>query len=249
MKSFASLCSNPLVFEPIGSMNSVFYDPANCQARCFLPFIQKCLLSELEVPWESMLSLQGLHKPLTFGWFWLLNPFTIPCRIDDKGEVLSIKFDPHCSILSLQRKRNSVEFINFSNGRPEDLAYSRNSKKSASIIIGFVWSGDSEIIFVTNEGFELYQVNRELRTTKALKQGFVQTNWYNWDPLTKTLLLSTGELGNRLYVTCFENGTVTKLPSFEVPEDEVLPLNHGPSSNTSGETKKLQQKDCLLANL
>nr|CDS27918.1 Colon cancer associated Mic1 [Hymenolepis microstoma] len=177
------------------------------------------------------------------------SPQTSNFRIDDKGEVLSIKFDPNFSILSLQRKRNCVEFINFSNGRPEDLAYSRSSKKSASIIIGFVWSSDSEIIFVTNEGFELYQVNRELRTTKALKHGSVQTNWYNWDPLSKTLLLSTGELGNRLYVTCFENGTVVKLPSFEVPEEEILPLSHGPSSNTTGETKKLQQKDCLLANL
>ncbi|VDL17541.1 unnamed protein product [Hymenolepis diminuta] len=207
-------------------MNSVFYDPANCQ------------VFTLRARGAMGVSVKSLESPQSSNF-----------RIDDKGEVLSVKFDPHCSVLTLQRKRNSVDFVNFSNGRPEDSEYSQSCKKSASTIIGFVWSSDSEIIFVTNEGFELYQINRETRTTKALKHGSVQTNWYTWDPLNKILLLSTGELGNRLHVTCFENGTVTKLSSFEVPQEEILPLNPGSPSNTAEERRKLQQKNCLLANL
>ncbi|KAM3183766.1 hypothetical protein ACTXT7_009727 [Hymenolepis weldensis] len=207
-------------------MNSVFYDPANCQ------------VFTLRARGAMGVNVKSLESPQSSNF-----------RIDDKGEVLSVKFDPHCSVLSLQRKRNSVDFVNFSNGRPEDSEYSQSCKKSASTIIGFVWSSDSEIIFVTNEGFELYQINREIRSTKALKHGSVQTNWYTWDPLNKILLLSTGELGNRLHVTCFENGTVTKLSSFEVPQEDILPLNPGSSSNTAEEMRKLQQKNCLLANL
>ncbi|KAM7542485.1 hypothetical protein Aperf_G00000018609 [Anoplocephala perfoliata] len=226
MTSFASLCPNPLVFEPIGSMNSVFYDPANCQ------------VFTLRARGAMGVNVKSLESPQTSNF-----------RIDDKGEVLSIKFNPNCTVLSLQRMRNSVDFINFSNGRPDDAEYSQSCKKTASYIIGFVWSNDSDIIFVTNEGFELYQINRDCRTARALKTGSVQTNWYNWDPLNKILLLSTGGLGNRLHVTSFENGIITKLSSFEVPEEEILPSNIAPSSCKTNGMKKLQQKNCLLAHL
>ncbi|VDM35209.1 unnamed protein product [Hydatigera taeniaeformis] len=173
MISFASLSSEPLVFEPISSVSSVYYDPANGQVM-----------------------------------------------ICDKGEVLSIKFDPSCTVLSLQRKRNCVDFINFENSRPEDNEYSQTCRILP----------DSHFV-------------------RALKHGIVQTNWYAWDPLNKILLLSTGDLGNRFHVTSFANGSVTKCSSFEVPEAEILSPSSASPSTVSDDLKKLQQKNCLLANL
>ncbi|KAL5966582.1 Regulator of MON1-CCZ1 complex [Taenia solium] len=166
-------------------------------------------------------------------------------RICDEGEILSIKFDPNCTVLSLQRKRNCVDFINFENGRPEDIEYSQTCRRTTSNVIGFTWSSENEIIFVTNEGFELYQILRNSHLVRALKHGFVQTNWYAWDPFNKILLLSTGDLGNRLH------GFVTKCSSFEVPEEEILspPSASTSTSMASDDSKKLQQKNCLLANL
>ncbi|EUB58600.1 hypothetical protein EGR_06587 [Echinococcus granulosus] len=178
MISFASLSPNPLVFEPISSMNSVYYDPANGQ------------VFTLRARGAMGVNVKSLESRKTSNF-----------RICDKGEVLSIKFDPNCTVLSLQRKRNCVDFINFENGRPEDIEYSQTCKKTASSIIGFIWSSDNEIIFVTNEGFELYQ------------------------------------------------GFVTKCSSFEVPEEEILSPSSTSTSAASDDLKKLQQKNCLLANL
>ncbi|CDS37789.1 Colon cancer associated Mic1 [Echinococcus multilocularis] len=226
MISFASLSPNPLVFEPISSMNSVYYDPANGQ------------VFTLRARGAMGVNVKSLESRKTSNF-----------RICDKGEVLSIKFDPNCTVLSLQRKRNCVDFINFENGRPEDIEYSQTCKKTASSIIGFIWSSDNEIIFVTNEGFELYQVLPDSHLVRALKHGSVQTNWYAWDPLNKILLLSTGDLGNRIHVTSFANGFVTKCSSFEVPEEEILSPSSTSTSAASDDLKKLQQKNCLLANL
>ncbi|KAL5107871.1 Regulator of MON1-CCZ1 complex [Taenia crassiceps] len=226
MISFASLSSDPLVFEPISSVNNVYYDPANGQ------------VFTLRAKGAMGVNVKSLESRQTSNF-----------RICDKGEVLSIKFDPNCAVLSLQRKRNCVDFINFENGRAEDIEYSQTCRKTTSSVIGFTWSSENEIIFVTNEGFELYQVLRDSHLVRALKHGFVQTNWYAWDPLNKILLLSTGDFGNRLHVTSFANGFVTKCSSFEVPEEEILPPSSASTPMASDESKKLQQKNCLLANL
>ncbi|VDK20631.1 unnamed protein product [Taenia asiatica] len=193
MISFASLSSNPLVFEPISSVNSVYYDPANGQ------------VFTLRARGAMGVNVKSLESGQTSNF-----------RICDKGEILSIKFDPNCTVLSLQRKRNCVDFINFENGRPEDIEYSQTCR-----------------------------ILRNSHLVRALKHGFVQTNWYAWDPLNKILLLSTGDLGNRLH------GFVTKCSSFEVPEEEILspPSASTSTSMASNDSKKLQQKNCLLANL
>uniref|UniRef100_A0A5K3FEN3 Mic1 domain-containing protein n=1 Tax=Mesocestoides corti TaxID=53468 RepID=A0A5K3FEN3_MESCO len=142
----------------------------------------------------------------------------------------------------MQRKQNSVDFLNFENGRPDNVEYSQACKNSASQLSGFVWSKENEIIFVTNEGFEVYQIYPQDHHICMLKRGTVPTNWYTWDPLNKILLLSSGDLGNRLHVISFE-GSVTKLAGFDVKEEDIIP------SASQPENKQLQQKNCFLANL
>ena len=39
-------------------------------------------------------------------------------RLEERGDVLSIKFSPASDVLALQRSPNGVEFINFTNGQP-----------------------------------------------------------------------------------------------------------------------------------
>ncbi|VDN14853.1 unnamed protein product [Dibothriocephalus latus] len=78
-------------------------------------------------------------------------------RIQDRGDVLCIKFDPTCTILSLQRKHNSVEFINFDGGCADSTEYSQTCKNSSQLL-GFVWTRERELVYVTADGFELYQV-------------------------------------------------------------------------------------------
>lgn len=39
-------------------------------------------------------------------------------RLENKSEILSIKFSPDYQILSVQRSSNTIDFINFTNGLP-----------------------------------------------------------------------------------------------------------------------------------
>uniref|UniRef100_A0A0X3P1M3 Uncharacterized protein C18orf8 homolog n=1 Tax=Schistocephalus solidus TaxID=70667 RepID=A0A0X3P1M3_SCHSO len=179
MDNFAYLSQNPMVFEPISSLNSVFFDPANNQvftlrARGALGVNVKTL---------------GTTQSMNF-------------RIQDHGDVLCIKFDPTCTILSLQRKNNSVDFINFDGGCADNTEYSQTCKNSSQLL-GFVWTRDHELVCVTADGFELYQVNPTKRLASLLKQGAVQTNWYTWDPLNAILLLSSGSLATKFHVISF----------------------------------------------
>uniref|UniRef100_A0A0X3NTV2 Uncharacterized protein C18orf8 n=1 Tax=Schistocephalus solidus TaxID=70667 RepID=A0A0X3NTV2_SCHSO len=212
MDNFAYLSQNPMVFEPISSLNSVFFDPANNQvftlrARGALGVNVKTL---------------GTTQSMNF-------------RIQDHGDVLCIKFDPTCTILSLQRKNNSVDFINFDGGCADNTEYSQTCKNSSQLL-GFVWTRDHELVCVTADGFELYQVNPTKRLASLLKQGAVQTNWYTWDPLNAILLLSSGSLATKFHVISFpRSSVVSKLGSFEIQFQDSAPV--------------LPQKNCLLSNL
>ncbi|VDL90830.1 unnamed protein product [Schistocephalus solidus] len=132
MDNFAYLSQNPMVFEPISSLNSVFFDPANNQVSF-----------HFESPWCT----------------W--------CKCEDFGNYTVYEFS------------------------------------NSSQLLGFVWTRDHELVCVTADGFELYQVNPTKRLASLLKQGAVQTNWYTWDPLNAILLLSSGSLATKFHVISF----------------------------------------------
>lgn len=80
--------------------------------------------------------------------------------MDDKGAVISIKFSPDMNVLAIQRRSTSVEFINYSESNSLDvIEYSQSCKGKNATILGFVWTHGNEILFVTDHGVELYQVN------------------------------------------------------------------------------------------
>jgi len=53
----------------------------------------------------------------------------------------------------------------------------RQSKTSAHLL-GFSWTCANELVFFTNQGIELYQVNAERRSVKCLRTVNVNTNWH-----------------------------------------------------------------------
>ncbi|KAL7059454.1 hypothetical protein AAHC03_013072 [Spirometra sp. Aus1] len=181
-----------MVFEPISSLNSVFFDPANNQV------------------------------------FTLRARGALGVNVKTLGTTQSMNF-------RLQRKNNSVDFINFDGGCADSTEYSQTCKNSSQLL-GFVWTRDRELVCVTADGFELYQVNPVKRLASLLKQGAVQTNWYTWDPVNSILLLSSGNLKTKFHVISFQNSAViSKLGSFEIQSQDS--------------TTALPQKNCLLSNL
>ncbi|KAL3226363.1 hypothetical protein MRX96_004455 [Rhipicephalus microplus] len=135
--------------------------------------------------------------------------------MDDKGDVVSIKFSPDLKVLAIQRSQKSVEFVNFS-GTIDSVEYSQSCKGKATNILGIAWTCANEIVFVTDHGIELYQVSSEKRTLRSLKTYTLQVNWFVYQPQTSLLVLSSGPLGNILHPFQFKPGVATRLPKFEV---------------------------------
>uniref|UniRef100_A0A8C2Q8P1 Regulator of MON1-CCZ1 n=1 Tax=Cyprinus carpio TaxID=7962 RepID=A0A8C2Q8P1_CYPCA len=125
---------------------------------------------------------------------------SVAFRMDDKGEVKCIKFSLGNKILAVQRTTKSVDFINF----------------IPDYILGFCWTSWNEVVFVTDQGIEFYQVLPDKRTLKLLKSQSINVNWYMYCPETAVLLLSTTVQGNVLQPFAFKSATMSKMSKFEI---------------------------------
>lgn len=137
---------------------------------------------------------------------------TINFRMEDQGSVLSIKFSLDHKVLAVQRKTNSVEFMNF-DGNTLDIEYSQTCKKGSNIL-GFVWSTNTEIAFITDHGVELYLVIPDKKTLKHLKTIPATVQWFVWCSLNKIALLASAH-GSQLIPVIIKQGTVNKMPKVE----------------------------------
>lgn len=133
-------------------------------------------------------------------------------RMEDQGAVLSIKFSLDLKILAVQRNNNSVEFMNFS-GSNLDSKYTQSCKKNSNIL-GFVWTQNNEVAFMTDNGIELYMVIPEKKSLKYLKTLSVSVQWFVWCSFNKIALLASAH-GSHLLPVVFKPGSVSKLPKVE----------------------------------
>lgn len=98
----------------------------------------------------------------------------------------------------------------------DDTEYSQSSKNRNASILGFVWAQADEIIIVTDQGVELFQVIPERRCLKALKNVTANVNWFVSCPLTHLLMLAGGPASaNMQPVSYLQAGIVSKLPKFQ----------------------------------
>ncbi|XP_077208716.1 regulator of MON1-CCZ1 complex isoform X3 [Paroedura picta] len=135
--------------------------------------------------------------------------------MEDKGEVKCIKFSLGNKILAVQRTQKSVDFLNFIPDSPQ-LEYTQECKTKNASILGFCWTSCAEIVFITDQGIEFYQVLPEKRTLKLVKSQNINVNWYMYCPESSVILLSTTVLGNVLQPFYFKGGTMSKLSKFEI---------------------------------
>ncbi|KAH9488827.1 Regulator of MON1-CCZ1 complex [Bulinus truncatus] len=198
------LCKNPIRFEPVSKVNSVFFDDANKQVFA------------VRSGGAMGVVMKGPDDKSSASF-----------RMEDRGDIISIKFSPDRRILAAQRSTKTVEFLNFQEDLTTDQQeYSQACKGKSTEIRGFVWSSNNEIVFITSGGLEHYQVLPERRSLKSLKTQTLQVNWYVWLGTSNLLLISSGTLGNTLYPFQFKtSGVMTKLPKFEV-DLPVIPRPH-----------------------
>ncbi|XP_066601782.1 regulator of MON1-CCZ1 complex [Prorops nasuta] len=148
----------------------------------------------------------------------------ISFRMEDKGPVISIKFSPNTNILAVQRTNTSVEFINYNPISSLDgIEYSQCCKGKNATILGFVWTHENEILFVTDHGVELFSVNPEKRVIKPQKTLSLGVNWFLYCPKSSLLLLSSGSVGNQMQTLHIVPGNFFKLTKFEMELGTIKP--------------------------
>uniref|UniRef100_A0A8C2TCD6 Regulator of MON1-CCZ1 n=1 Tax=Coturnix japonica TaxID=93934 RepID=A0A8C2TCD6_COTJA len=161
--------------------------------------------------------LEGVFQNSVTGYFkqYFHNFFYFLRRMEDKGEVKCIKFSLGNKILAVQRTSKSVDFLNFIPDSPQ-IEYTQECKMKNANILGFCWTSSTEIVFITDQGIEFYQVLPEKRSLKLLKNQSINVNWYMYCPESSVILLSTTVLGNVLQPFYFKSGTMSKLSKFEI---------------------------------
>lgn len=187
-----ALCRSPVTFEKVSALNSVFFDETNKQVFA------------VRSGGATGVVAKGLD-----------DKASISFRMEDKGEVKCIKFSFGNKILAVQRTPKAVDFINFIPDLPQT-EYSQECKTKNANILGFCWTSTNEIVFITDQGIEFYQVLPDKRALKQLKTHSINVNWYMYCPETAVLLLSTTVQGNVLQPFTFRSGTMTKMPKFEI---------------------------------
>ena len=176
------------------------------------------------VPWLTPLAFVGSPPP--------------PTRLSlGRGPVISVKHSLDYRILSIQRTSRTVVFLNRAKGL-DKTEYSQSCKsKSSSHLLGFVWVGATEVVFITNLGLEYYMVYPEKRSLKLIKSYNLTVNWFVYSSENKVLLLSSSLQANVLQPYHFKDGSITRLSKFEAE----LPFVYNQLS------QKLLERDVYLA--
>uniref|UniRef100_A0A8D0AP55 Regulator of MON1-CCZ1 n=1 Tax=Sander lucioperca TaxID=283035 RepID=A0A8D0AP55_SANLU len=195
---YLELCENPVQFEHASSVNNVFFDEANKQVFA------------VRSGGATGVVVKGPD-----------DKSSVAFRMDDKGEVKCIKFSIGNKILAVQRTLKSVDFINFIPDYPHT-EFTQECKTKNASVLGFCWTNWNEIVFITDQGIEFYQVFPDKRSLKLLKSQSINVNWYQYCPETTVILLSTTVQGNVLQPFAFRNGTMCKMSKFEI-ELPVVP--------------------------
>uniref|UniRef100_A0A673AYP0 Uncharacterized protein n=1 Tax=Sphaeramia orbicularis TaxID=375764 RepID=A0A673AYP0_9TELE len=195
---YLELSENPVQFEHASSVNNVFFDEANKQVFA------------VRSGGATGVVVKGPD-----------DKSSVAFRMDDKGEVKCIKFSIGNKILAVQRTSKSVDFINFIPDYPHT-EFTQECKTKNASVLGFCWTNWNEIVFITDQGIEFYQVFPDKRSLKLLKSQSINVNWYQYCPETAVILLSTTVQGNVLQPFTFRNGTMSKMSKFEI-ELPVVP--------------------------
>ncbi|KAF3836373.1 hypothetical protein F7725_028931 [Dissostichus mawsoni] len=190
---YLELCENPVQFEHASSVNNVFFDEANKQVFA------------VRSGGATGVVVKGRKTRAAL----------------PSGEVKCIKFSIGNKILAVQRTSKSVDFINFIPDYPHT-EFTQECKTKNASVLGFCWTNWNEIVFITDQGIEFYQVFPDKRSLKLLKSQSINVNWYQYCPETAVILLSTTVQGNVLQPFAFRNGTMSKMSKFEI-ELPVVP--------------------------
>lgn len=185
------LSSKRIDFQPVSKDVSVFYDESNKQVFIVIN--------------------RGAEGIIVKG----SDDLTLKFNLQDRGNILSIKFSPTFEILSLQRSQSHIEFVIFKNGQPIEI-FTHTLKNKNSRILGFLWTNINEIVLVLDSGIEFYQVLTDKKILKSLKSFSLTVDWFVYQHVSCILLVANGTFGNVIHPFLFRPSNAYKLNKFEI---------------------------------
>lgn len=208
MNSYGLLeLSEPITFEPVGPVTSVFYDAKNKQ-----------VFSVRSNGATGIVVKSPNKQQKTF-------------VLEDRGPILSIKFCGSQQILSIQRNVLSLDFHNFdASGQIDPIEYALVPKNKNSQIHSFLWTGPTELVTVSEVGIDIYSVVPGKKLVKYVRSSNTSVTWTITCPDNCILVTASKQESNSLQVWSIRNGGIVKLPSIEtglklIKEKEVTVVN------------------------
>jgi len=197
---------DPVSFEPVSNVTNVFFDDRNTQ------------VFSVRSGGATGILVKGQLEELCSTF-----------RMEDQGPIMSVKLSPDQTLLAVQRSKTTVHFVPVIQTGPNgslDCAkqFSQSSKSKTAIVQGFYWLSNSEIMFITCLGIEIYGVLGEKRTTKTVKQLNQSVGWSRYCPHTGILVIGSPSSPNSLQPFLVRQaGVITKLPKID-------PQGHSPAA-------------------
>ena len=169
---------------------------------------------------------------------------TIPAR----GPVSTIKFSGGTPrILSVQRRKVSVEFINIF--AENSVERSLPLKSGSADIIGFYWLFKNEyVLLITTSGVELYSCNPYRMSFKQVKNYALAVLWAIFSP-NELILLVCIKGTNTIHPFVFKQGVqnaILRLPKFEID----MPVSQSSTSSLrESKAVTVMERDVVILSL
>lgn len=184
---------NYVKFDPVSQITNVFFDDTKNQI-----FIVKSVSVSVK-----SIGLADQIESLSFSI--------------DSAPIIAIKFNSDNSVLAIQRTETSLELAPFINNQllPTSKIFYETKK---TILYGFFWTQPNELVIVSADHVEVFQINTSKRSMKSLKSINVSSNWFVWNRSNLAVLTSN----NGMVMTPLilqKSGSMTKLASIQI-EDE-----------------------------
>ncbi|CAB4057049.1 unnamed protein product [Lepeophtheirus salmonis] len=130
--------------------------------------------------------------------------------------------------LPFKERKNQVEFFKvlrtgLTGSIDEVHKFIQVSKGKSSTILGFFWTKDNEILFISESGLEVHFIsNLDRGVIKNLRNQTFTMNWFVYSPSSSFLLCSSSSSTSSLQPFIIRNSHIVKVSKIDINQKEVL---------------------------
>jgi len=146
-----------------------------------------------------------------FGFVYLDDP-TVKHQFSSDKQIRDAKFSPNLKFSAIQFSDLDIEIISFESGYRYVQSCKYKSSKG-TMIIGFFWSHNENLLLVTNNSIELYQVSSD-GICKLVKETKMKITNYVYSSKFGVLFLYSG--GNTIQPYIFRQNSFDRIPKFTI---------------------------------